>query len=289
MTTEQVFLTGDALSFNPHDFSGFATLIVDPPYSDYVHKHMASHGTEGRGSRPREAGFESLSNELRGHISKIMHRVSRWSVVFTDHESTHLWRADVQIAGADYLREKTSITVSEYEEDIRWIRWSQPQLSGDRPAQTSESVLHFHRNGPKHWNGPGSLTHYRNRCLRGADKHPTEKPLDLILNLVSFYSDPGESVVDVCAGSGTTALAAKLLGRDALCIEFDPKWKAVADRRLALDWIPRDRERAEEWCVTTTEEASTVPKPKAADGSDVKTWERAQRRLADVKRVIAWL
>jgi len=32
-------------------------------------------------------------------------------------------------------------------------------------------------------------------------------------------------------------------------------------------------------------EASAVPEPKAADGSDIKTWERAQRRLADVARV----
>lgn len=289
MSTEQVFVAGDALTFAPADFSEFATLIVDPPYSEYVHKHMASHGVDGRGSRPREAGFESLSSKLREHIAKIAHKVNRWSLIFTDHESTHLWRGDVQIAGADYLREKTSIVVADYEEDIRWIRWSQPQLSGDRPAQTSESVLHFHRNGAKHWNGPGSLTHYCNRCLRGADKHPTEKPLDLILNMVSWYSDPGEAVVDVCAGAGTTALAAKLLGRDALCIEQDPKWKAVAEKRLAMNWLPRDRERAEEWCVVSTEEAQRTPKPKAADGSDVKTWERAQRRIADVKRVMAWL
>lgn len=288
MTCEQVFLVGDALTFDPADFSGFSLLCVDPPYSDYVHKHMASHGSNGRGSRARDASFDSLTTKLREHIAKIANRVQRWSVIFSDHESTHLWRSDVQMAGADYIREKECAATG-YEEDIRWVRWSQPQLSGDRPAQTSESVLHFHPNGAKRWNGPGSLTHFKNRCLRGADKHPTEKPIDLILSLVSFYSDPGESVLDVCAGAGTIALAAKLLGRDALCIEADPKWKAVADRRLAMQWLQRDRDRAEEWCVETHEEAMRVPAPKAADGSDVRTWERAQRRLADVQRVAQWL
>lgn len=290
--SDVVFMAGDALSLPPESFTDFDLQVVDPPYSDYVHKHMASHGSEGRGSRGRDPGFGSLTNELREHIAKIANRVRRWSLIFSDHESTHLWRSAVQMRGnGDYIREKEC--VAEYEEDIRWIRWSQPQLSGDRPPQTSESVLHFHRAGAKQWNGPGSLTHFSNRCLRGDGKHPTEKPLDLLLNMVSWYSNPGESVVDVCAGAGTTALAAKLLGRDCLCVEADPKWKAVADARLALKWLARDKDRATEWCVVSHDEATDAlarPRTKSkGQFTDELTRARALARLADVQRVAAWL
>jgi hypothetical protein len=111
-----------------------------------------------------------------------------------------------------------------------------------------------------------------------------------MLSIVSAYSDPGESVVDPCAGAGTTALACRLLGRSCLALERDPVWAAAAEARVAgVLSVARDLDRAREWCATTYEEASRTPTPKAPDGSDVKTWERAQRRIADVERVAAFL
>lgn len=276
MTDVQI-IEADALSIPLDAFDGVDVQITDPPYSAHVHENMASHGTAGRGSRPRDPGFEALSPALRGRLSAIAGKVRRWSVVFSDLEGAHDWRWALRDGGAEYIRQRI------------WIRWSQPQLSGDRPPSTAEAVLLFHRPGAKHWNGPGSETHYSARCLRGDGKHPTEKPLDLMLSIVSAFSDPGESIVDPCAGAGTTALAARLLGRDCIAIERDPKWAAMARLRVSAPLTYRDRDRAEEWCVTTSEEAERVPAPKAPDGSDVKTWERAQRRLADVARVAEWL
>jgi site-specific DNA-methyltransferase (adenine-specific) len=279
-------VTADFRAFSPDQFAGFHLLATDPPYSDYVHKHMASHGTHGRGSRARDPGFESLSSEVRGHTAKVIARIGGWSVVFTDHESTHLWRADVQMAGAEYVREKTG--VFDVADDIRWIRWSQPQLSGDRPPQTSESVLHFHKIGAKIYSGPGNLTHYDVKCLRGADKHPTEKPLDLMLRIVSWFSAPGQAVLDPFGGAGTTALACRLLGRDCLSIEADARWAPVATRRLALEWIDRDAERFRRWVdETRVEAAAHLSKPAAANGEDANTRGRAERRLVDVERAIA--
>jgi DNA modification methylase len=163
--------------------------------------------------------------------------------------------------------------------------------------------LIFHRFGErskpvkKHWNGPGSLvafgvdydaesrTHAPRRALRGADKHPTEKPIDLMLDLVSWFTDPGELVLDPCAGSGTTALACRLLGRSCLALECNERWAIAARSRVAGVLSDRDRMRASEWCKSVGEEAQRVPVPKAENGSDLKTWERAQRRIADVAAV----
>jgi site-specific DNA-methyltransferase (adenine-specific) len=62
--------------------------------------------------------------------------------------------------------------------------------------------------------------------------HPTQKPLLSILPLVLAYSRPGDLVLDPFAGSGTTALAAKLLDRRYLGIELDSRYARLAQERL---------------------------------------------------------
>ena len=62
--------------------------------------------------------------------------------------------------------------------------------------------------------------------------HPTQKPLLAILPLVLAYSRPGDVVLDPFAGSGTTALAAKLLNRRYVGIELDPQYARAAEERL---------------------------------------------------------
>ena len=51
--------------------------------------------------------------------------------------------------------------------------------------------------------------------------HPTQKPLALMEYLIATYSNEGEIVLDNCAGSGTTGLAAKNLNRNYIMIEND--------------------------------------------------------------------
>jgi site-specific DNA-methyltransferase (adenine-specific) len=52
--------------------------------------------------------------------------------------------------------------------------------------------------------------------------HPTQKPVDLFAYLIKTYTNQGDTVLDNCAGSGTTAIAAERTGRNWLCIERDP-------------------------------------------------------------------
>jgi site-specific DNA-methyltransferase (adenine-specific) len=66
----------------------------------------------------------------------------------------------------------------------------------------------------------------------GNKLHPTQKPLSVLLPLVEAFS-PGLGVVlDPFAGSGSTLIAAKALGRDFIGIELDAKYHAIASRRL---------------------------------------------------------
>lgn len=66
----------------------------------------------------------------------------------------------------------------------------------------------------------------------GNKLHPTQKPLSVLLPLVEAFSPALGAVLDPFAGSGSTLMAAKALGRDYIGIELDPKYHAIASRRL---------------------------------------------------------
>ena len=66
----------------------------------------------------------------------------------------------------------------------------------------------------------------------GNTRHPTEKPLMTIMLLVQAFSHPGEIVLDPFVGSGTTAVAAKKLGRRYIGIDIEPVYAAQAQERV---------------------------------------------------------
>lgn len=50
--------------------------------------------------------------------------------------------------------------------------------------------------------------------------HPTQKPVPVLRRLIEIFTDPGDVVIDPCAGSGTTLLAANQCGRKAYGFEI---------------------------------------------------------------------
>jgi DNA modification methylase len=69
----------------------------------------------------------------------------------------------------------------------------------------------------------------------GNRHHPTEKPVSALMPLVESFSRPGDIVADPFAGSGSSLLAAKRLGRSYIGIELDRKYHAAAMKRLAQE------------------------------------------------------
>ena len=58
--------------------------------------------------------------------------------------------------------------------------------------------------------------------------HPTQKPVPLLERLIEIFTDKGDIVIDPCAGSGTTLLAAANLGRKAYGFEIKKDFCAAA-------------------------------------------------------------
>lgn len=62
--------------------------------------------------------------------------------------------------------------------------------------------------------------------------HPTQKPVALIEELIKTYSNPGDLVLDSCAGSCTTAIGAINTGRNYICFENDEDIFKVGSQRV---------------------------------------------------------
>ena len=63
--------------------------------------------------------------------------------------------------------------------------------------------------------------------------HPTQKPVALFEYLIKTYTNPGETVLDNCLGSGTTAIAAINTGRHYIGFEKDAGYFDIAQKRIA--------------------------------------------------------
>lgn len=71
------------------------------------------------------------------------------------------------------------------------------------------------------------------RDSKDARYHPTQKPSELVAQLVAEYTEPGASVFDPFMGSGTTAVACARTGRSVSGCEIDPEYHAIAQQRYA--------------------------------------------------------
>ena len=77
--------------------------------------------------------------------------------------------------------------------------------------------------------------------------HSTQKPISVLKRLISIYTDPGDVVIDPCAGSGSTLRAAYELGRHSYGFEIDRKMCKMAQEQMLAgmtqDELPQQYEQ----------------------------------------------
>jgi len=73
--------------------------------------------------------------------------------------------------------------------------------------------------------------------------HLTEKPVELAVRAIQYSSKPGENVLDLFGGSGSTLMGAEQMGRHAFLMELDPaytdvivmRWQEATGQKATLD------------------------------------------------------
>ena len=84
-----------------------------------------------------------------------------------------------------------------------------------------ESMLFCSKGKPKPLNDPTSNVFEYNRPVSTERYHTQEKSIDLITKLIKISSQPNEIILDPCAGSFVTSVAATLSGRRSIAIDND--------------------------------------------------------------------
>ena len=65
--------------------------------------------------------------------------------------------------------------------------------------------------------------------------HPTQKPVNILKRLIEIFTDPGDVVIDPCAGSGSTLRAAFELGRSSYGFEIEKQFYKDATEKMLIN------------------------------------------------------
>jgi DNA modification methylase len=150
-------------------------------------------------------------------------------IAFCPVEAVGLYEAAITAAGLMY------------KQAIIWKKTNPGVLNRDGVYLSSVEAMVFATAGKnayfKPFKNKGSrITHnqFEGGICQGNERvgHPTQKPLWLIEKLIKRHSQRKDMILDPFCGAGTTAVAAKTLGRYSIGIELEKKWLKKASTRL---------------------------------------------------------
>lgn len=202
-------------------------VISDPPYEarmHALHAQFALRRTDG-GPQRRELDFSSVVDVRDPFLDAVAVLNRGWLLAFCNVEGVGEWRSAILARG---LKFKTTCIWNKPD--------ATPKLNGQGPALSYECfTTTWCGKGHARWNGGGRrgvFTHCTNNADRSGE-HPTEKPLSLMKEIVSLFSNRDDLVLDPFMGSGTTGVACVKLGRRFTGIEIEPKYFDIACRRIS--------------------------------------------------------
>lgn len=213
-------------------------VVTDIPYDGEVDKRVRS-GKETKTSISERMvlGFDPATEEKRARWArKIAIATRRWALVFSDHESSMNVAGHLVRAGLEYVKPALWIRTGALELGAEKPPHNgAPQFTGDRPATQHEVIVLAHKGKKMRWHGGGYGAIYCCPVVPRLHRlHKTEKPVQLMVDILRDFCDAGDIVIDPFAGSGPTLVAAKMLGMaGAVGIELDPKYASLATRRAA--------------------------------------------------------
>ncbi len=127
---------------------------------------------------------------------------------------------------------------------VTWLRYIRPHYKG-RLLYNSDIAYYFGE-PPLRSEGQFVIPGYAEDTSSNGkqSKHPCPRKLSHVEYQVKWWSEFGETILDPFAGSGTTLLAAKLLGRRGIGIEIEEKYIEMTIKRLSQTTIFQEMERS---------------------------------------------
>lgn len=178
-------------------------ILTDPPYGKGSDK-----GTNGFGSsknRKYKGGWDK--NVPTKEVFEEMFRVAKNLIIF----------------GGNYF-------VSYLPVSNHWIFWDKKgDIAFKNPFADGELIYTTFKKPIRRivFKQQGFITDSKDKRY-----HPTQKPTELVKQLIEEYTEPGQVILDPFLGSGTTAIAAIQTDRRYLGFEIDKEYFEIAKRRI---------------------------------------------------------
>lgn len=134
-------------------------------------------------------------------------------------------------ANACYVKNGNTMVYHPQMTPMEKVRRSNAKIYGNQES----NILHPYKGGEKDnykeysERHPISVIEFNTESKR---YHQAQKPVPLLEYLVRTYTNPGETVLDNCMGSGSTGVACLNTGRNFIGIELDDKYFGIAKDRI---------------------------------------------------------
>jgi DNA modification methylase len=241
--------------------------FTDPPYnvriSQVVGRGQVKHREFAEASGEKTAAeFIAFLKETLGNAKRIsragaVHYVCMdWrhigelldaaSEIYVEHLNTAIWVKSNAGQGSFYRSQHEQVLIFRV---------------GGAVHSNNVQLGKFGRNRSNVWTYPG-MNSFRKGRLEELGLHPTMKPTKLVADAIKDATARGDIVVDPFSGSGTTILAAEIVGRKAYALELSARYVDVAVHRWQAF---TKRDAVNESTGATFDETRESRDPKAID------------------------
>ena len=229
MQSKEQLLLGDSTKrLAEIDDASVDLILTDPPYNTGLTARSGTRLTNFFDDRYSADAYRALATTTARECFRIL-KDNRAAYVFINWRSLGVWLDALTGAG---FRLKNVIVWNKVVAGLNYQNY----------AHTHEFLI-FAVKGrffPKNkgtgddqrldlWRVRRELHHARNSDFH----HETTKPLAVVRRPIEHATEPGEIVCDPFMGSGTTCVAAKMLGRGYIGIELDPRFFTLAAKRVS--------------------------------------------------------
>jgi len=208
-------------------------IFTDPPYYQYRAQNVK--GLKNHKDIVTEFDFDGFKSEeeyLR-FLEQVLGECYR---VCKPGASAYLWCGDDFVSYFNRIVERVGF---QFRKVIHWHKTNPFPAIYTRKmyANSMEMMIHFTKGSPKTWNHkPVNEMHNFIQapiCMgKERTKHKTQKPLKVCLPYIEISSNEGDLVLDPFMGSGSTAVAAKMLNRNFIGFELNAEFCEIANKRL---------------------------------------------------------
>ena len=227
----------------------FDFIFADPPYflsNDGFTVNSGKAVSVNKGDWDKSGGFIEEMNFHESWISECL-RVLKPNGTIAISGTYH------SIYKCGFLLQKLGCRIIN---DITWFKPNgAPALAGRNFTASHETVLWaskskkvkhtFNYQISRNWEVNNDLIYRKGKQMRSVwsipttpkrektfGRHPTQKPLELLMRLISMCTNEGDLVLDPFCGSGTTGVAAIALNRGFTGIDLDQNFLELTAKRI---------------------------------------------------------